>query len=168
LRNSEALTVGRWVEADLAGGLHHAPRHLLLCDSSSAVRLDAPGTERRWAGLQMAGGTALAPAGAEGLLLNQMDIDAAHEDEFNDWYDTEHLPRIAAVEGVISARRFSSDADAPRYLATYHLTNLQVVQGTAWKEAASTPWTARMRRHRTNLIRLGFVPALNAGQMRLR
>ncbi|MCM8732032.1 DUF4286 family protein [Hephaestia sp. GCM10023244] len=157
---SRILAARRWVEQGLApGAAADAPRQLLLCDAASRLHLGTSGAGRVWAGVQLGDRAALAPVEAQGLLLNQMDIDAAHEDEFNDWYDTEHLPRIAAVDGVIAARRFRSDADTPRYLATYHLRDLDVVRGAAWKAAASTPWTARMRRHRTGLIRIGFVPA---------
>jgi hypothetical protein len=158
LPEREVLTAARWIESSLSRETGAgAPRHLLLCDIASAVHPDADGADRCWAGIQLGGGPVLAPEGARGLLLNHMNIDVAHEDEFNDWYDTEHLPRIAGVEGVIAARRFRSDTDSPRYLATYHLRDLDVIGGDAWKSAASTPWTARMRRHRTGLIRLGFV-----------
>jgi len=61
-------------------------------------------------------------------------------------------------DGVILARRFRSETDSPRYLASYHLRELAVVTSEAWKAAANTPWTARMRRYRTGLVRKGFVP----------
>jgi len=161
--SSQMRTAVQWVERRLSRGAQietpAAPRHLLLCDMAAMARPHASGAERIWAGAQIGGESQLAPADAHGLLLNQMDIDAAHEDEFNDWYNTEHLPRIAAVDGVIAARRFRSDADAPHYLAAYHLRGLDVVLGDAWQAAAATPWTARMRRYRTGLIRLGFEPA---------
>lgn len=154
LAGPEVLTAERWVEQALSADLAE-PRHLLLCDAAAPLRAPAG---RAWTGRQIGPGRAPAPRRAGGLLLNMMDIDAAHEEEFNDWYDTEHLPRIAAVDGVIAARRFRSSDDSPRYLATYHLRTLDIVSGEAWKSAASTPWTARMRRHRTGLIRIGFTP----------
>ena len=47
----------------------------------------------------------MAPAGAGGLLLVAMTPGAAKDAAFNAWYDNEHLPALAAVPGVLSARR---------------------------------------------------------------
>ena len=35
-----------------------------------------------------------------------MNIAPEHEAEFNEWYDKEHIPALAAVPGVLCARRF--------------------------------------------------------------
>ena len=109
----------------------------------------------RFEGDQLAPGEAVAPAGAGGLLVASMNIDPAAEAEFNQWYDTEHLPQLAAVPGVLCARRFSSpEADRERkYLALYHLTGPDVSRSDAWKKAANTPWTERMRPHFRELVR---------------
>lgn len=150
----------RWVERSVSGAAPEVSagegRLLMMCDSAARVDPGATAADMVWSGVQLGEAPLPAPAEARGLLLNIMDIDRAHEDEFNDWYDTEHLPRLASVEGVIAARRFRSEDHRPRYLATYHLTKLDVVLGAPWKEAALTPWTARIRRHRYGLIRLGF------------
>jgi hypothetical protein len=86
-----------------------------------------------------------------------MNVDPAAEHEFNEWYNTEHLPQLAAVPGVLCARRFSSqEADRERqYLAMYHLTNPDVSNSDAWKKAAGTPWTERLRPHFRDLLRIG-------------
>ena len=85
-----------------------------------------------------------------------MNVDPAAEHEFNEWYNTEHLPQLAAVPGVLCARRFGSqEADRERqYLAMYHLTNPDVSSSDAWKKAAGTPWTERMRPHFRDLLRI--------------
>jgi hypothetical protein len=56
---------------------------------------------------------------------------------------------------VLSARRYSSsEADRERtYLALYHLTGPEVPRSEAWKKAADTPWTQRMRPHFRDLLR---------------
>ncbi|PYB78882.1 hypothetical protein DMX11_08055 [Pseudomonas sp. LB-090624] len=54
-----------------------------------------------------------------GLLFVASDIDAAHEVEFNRWYDEEHLPDRASMAGVVKATRFKSPSDSPKYLALY-------------------------------------------------
>ena len=38
-----------------------------------------------------------------------VDVDAEREEEFNEWYDKEHLPAVVACPGVISARRFTAE-----------------------------------------------------------
>ena len=40
-----------------------------------------------------------------GLLMAWMDVDPAHEDAFNLWYDSEHINRLLAVPGFLSAAR---------------------------------------------------------------
>jgi hypothetical protein len=80
----------------------------------------------------------------DGLLVASMNIDPAAEHEFNEWYDTEHLPALAAVPGVLCARRYRGTGER-KYLALYHLTNPDVSRSDAWRKAADTPWTQRLR-----------------------
>ena len=80
------------------------------------------------------------------------------EAEFNAWYDEEHIPRLSAVPGCVSARRFrimSAVSDGQqKYLALYHLTSPEVCSSKAWQEAAVTDWTVRMRPHFRDQLRL--------------
>ena len=101
----------------------------------------------RFTGDQVLPGDAVSPTGAGGLLVASMNVDPAAEHEFNEWYNTEHLPFLAAVPGVLTARRFRSDDPATerKYLALYHLESADVAKSDAWQKAAATPWTARMR-----------------------
>ncbi len=59
----------------------------------------------RFEGDQILPGDQLPPAAAGGLLVNAMNIAPEHEAEFNEWYDKEHIPALAAVPGVLGARR---------------------------------------------------------------
>ena len=108
----------------------------------------------RFAGDQIVPGDVAAPSGAGGLLVASMNVDPAAEPEFNEWYNAEHLPQLAAVPGVLCARRFSSpEADRERkYLALYHLTGPDVARSDAWKKAAGTPWTERIRPHFRDML----------------
>ena len=38
-------------------------------------------------------------------LIVQTDVDPEDEEEFNEWYDTEHIPMFLKVPGVLSAKR---------------------------------------------------------------
>ena len=110
----------------------------------------------RFTGEQLRPGDLAAPAGAGALLVASMNVDPAAEPEFNEWYNAEHLPQLGAVPGVLCARRYSSEAaDRERkYLALYHMTSLDVPRGDAWKKAADTPWTQRMRPHFRDMLAL--------------
>ena len=108
----------------------------------------------RFDGTQSNPGDAVAPAGCGGLLVNSMNVDPAHEAEFNDWYDNEHLPALQAVPGTISARRYKDLTGSHRYLALYHLTSPEVTFSDAWKTGAGTPWSAKMRPHFRDHLRI--------------
>jgi hypothetical protein len=109
----------------------------------------------RFEGDQILAGDGIAPKDAPALLLNAMSVAPEHEREFNDWYNTEHIPALAAVPGTLCARRYcGTGAAAQRYLALYYLTSAEVPKSTAWKEAANSPWTERMRPHFRNHLRI--------------
>lgn len=98
---------------------------------------------------QLSPGDAAAPEGAGGLLFFAMNVIAEAEAELNAWYDEEHIPRLSAVPGCLSARRFrilSAVGDVQhRYLALYHLTSAEVCASKVWEDAALTPWTLKIR-----------------------
>jgi hypothetical protein len=108
----------------------------------------------RFTGEQMVPGDVAAPPGAGGLLVASMNVDPAAEPEFNEWYNAEHLPQLAAVPGVLCARRYqSTEADRERkYLALYHMTGPEVARSAAWTKAADTEWTRRVRPHFRDLL----------------
>jgi hypothetical protein len=74
--------------------------------------------------------------------------------EFNGWYDSEHLPRLARIAGVLCARRFTSPGAGHKYVATYHLTSPEVCASKAWQEASTTPWTEKLKPHLQDRLRL--------------
>jgi hypothetical protein len=47
-----------------------------------------------------------------GLLLTMTEPPPAMEEEFNAWYDREHLPERLSIPGFRSARRWVADCDA--------------------------------------------------------
>ena len=109
----------------------------------------------RYEGEQILPGDATAPAGAGGLLLVGMTPAAAVETAFNAWYDTEHVPALARVPGVLSARRYRTSEGNPKYVALYHLTSPDIVDTPEWKQASgSTPMPAHVREHIGNRLRL--------------
>jgi len=87
-----------------------------------------------------------------GLLLTMTEPSLAMEEEFNAWYDSEHLAERLAITGFRSARRWVANSGmancAPgegRYLATYELDSADVLQSAEYlaRFEAATPWTRR-------------------------
>ncbi len=111
----------------------------------------------RFEGEQLAPDSPNAPANAGGLLINAMNVTAEAEAAFNAWYDEEHLPALGGVPGCLAARRYrSTEAGGGfhKYLAIYHLKNPDVARSDAWKEAADTPWSAQVRPHFRDRLRI--------------
>jgi hypothetical protein len=79
------------------------------------------------------------------LLMVRLETAPEHEEELNRWYEEEHIDRLFAVPGCLSARRYRATQGSPRYLALYELTAPDVPDSAAWHEAADTEWTLRMR-----------------------
>jgi hypothetical protein len=92
------------------------------------------------------------------LLLARLETNPEHDAEFNDWYNTDHLPALTGVPGVYGTRRYRATAGSPKYLAVYELANAAVPKSDAWKKAADSPWTVKMRPRYKNL-------ATNLGQL---
>jgi len=110
----------------------------------------------RFEGEQILPGDRLAAEGAGGLLLVGMTPPSEAETEFNAWYDTEHVPALARVPGVLSARRFrAGTTTGPKYIALYHLASPDVISGPGWKQASeSTPMPQHMRPQISDRLRI--------------
>jgi len=81
------------------------------------------------------------------LLLVMMDVPANLEEEFHDWYDSEHLPQRRSLPGVENGARWVCLDGWPRWMALYDLTSsaaLQTAEYVAVSGANSTPWSKRI------------------------
>jgi hypothetical protein len=90
-----------------------------------------------------------------------MDVDDGKEDLFDEVYDTEHIPLILKVPGVISAKRYRSAPltmiiggekktivaeGEPRHSAVYELESADVLTSDAWAKAVDTGrWPTEVR-----------------------
>jgi hypothetical protein len=72
--------------------------------------------------------------------------------------DEEHLPSLAKVPGVLSARRFVATEGTQEYVAVYHLTRPEVCSSAQWLAARETPWTHRIRARTRDRLRLTCRP----------
>ena len=80
------------------------------------------------------------------LQMGRMDIPAAVEEEFSDWYNTAYIPGYLQVPGVMRVRRFLCVEGQPKYLTVYEFENPDVPTTPAWDKARnSNPWSNRIR-----------------------
>jgi hypothetical protein len=82
----------------------------------------------------------------DGLLLVYCNVPAEHEEEFNRWYNDEHIPERLAIPGVLNAARYQAVAGGPHYLACYELASPDAWYAEAWQRwlRHPTPWSQRM------------------------
>jgi hypothetical protein len=136
---------------DLTTRTMHAtpPRWLQIADHPSDQPPPAADHKplRAWDMQQINPGPLASPESAGGVILVSMNIDPMFEDEFNDWYNTEHIPHFNRLDGVIAARRFRALEGNPRYVALYHVESTDIYATPGWMAANQTPWMLRMRRY---------------------
>ena len=93
----------------------------------------------------------------KGLLLVTMETALTDDDEFNAWYDSEHIPERAAVPGFLSACRYVCRSGFPRYLAIYDLESVDVLKSPAYRAIGGenlSIWTKRVQRNTRGRWRL--------------
>ena len=104
------------------------------------------------------------PVTAPYLFVVSMDVDPAHEDLFNDVYDTEHIPYLLDVPGVHGAQRMKSapfqvsiggeimdkPAASPRYTAIYEIEGPDVLTSQEWVAAVEKGRWPSVRPHTSN------------------
>jgi hypothetical protein len=81
-----------------------------------------------------------------GIFLVYTDIDPVHEDEFNAWYNTEHLPELLSLPGFLDAARYVAYKGVPRYLAVYELEGAEALKTAEFQKwrANPSPWSRRI------------------------
>jgi hypothetical protein len=94
---------------------------------------------------------------SKGLLLVMMDINPAREDEFNRWYEEEHVPERLSIPGFHRARRYRVVHGAPKYLALYDVADTDVFSTRQYLDyytgPKETPWTRSILASKSNFVR---------------
>lgn len=70
--------------------------------------------------------------------------DDKHDEEFNTWYTTRHLPQLTAIPGILDAARYVAARGGPKYLAVYELESAGVIHSDAFVNRPTTPDDQRM------------------------
>jgi hypothetical protein len=97
---------------------------------------------------------------AQGLLLVMADIDPANEQDFNRWYEEEHVAERLAIPGFLRARRFTAIEGSPKYLALHDLESPEVLNSEAYRHlvgAGKSAWTRRIEPRFKNFKRNVYV-----------
>ena len=81
-----------------------------------------------------------------GLLMVYCDVPPEVEDEFNRWYNEEHIPERLSIPGVLSAARYEAIEGGPKHLACYELSEPEAWHSPEWQYWLDnpTPWSQRM------------------------
>src|SRR3954453_12985419 len=94
---------------------------------------------------------------AKGILIAAMDFSDVAEDEFHDWYDTEHVPERLRVPGFLNAERWIASQNPKISVALYDLDDVGVLHSPAYLAVGAdngTPWTKPVTARTQMIIRL--------------
>lgn len=84
------------------------------------------------------------------------EVPPGKEDEFNVWYNTEHIPALMQVPGFLTVRRFVLEKSIvlplverggtlPQYLTLYDIKDEKAFETETFLKASNTPWTLWVR-----------------------
>ena len=81
-----------------------------------------------------------------GLLMVWCEVPADVEDEFNRWYNEEHIEERLSIPGILSAARYEAVVSGPKHLAVYELESSAVMESDEYLKVRSNPteWSKRM------------------------
>jgi hypothetical protein len=88
------------------------------------------------------------------IVFNQ--VKAADEQDFNEWYNREHIDERVNLPGFHRARRYVAERGSPKYLATYECNRVQDLAAPGYLKllANQTPWTQSVMARFTKFTRL--------------
>ena len=92
----------------------------------------------------------------KGTLIAAMNMAQVPADEFDDWYDTEHLPERQRVPGFLVCQRWIRVDDPKVSVATYDLESVGVLKSPAYLAIAGenlSPWSKRVTARVERLMR---------------
>jgi len=105
------------------------------------------------------------PITSKYIFIAAMDVDPQYEDLFNEVYDTEHVPMLLKVPGVLAVTRAKGEAFSlsiggeeqakpaarPVYSAIYEIDSPEVLNSREWAKAIEKGrWSAQVRPHTKN------------------
>jgi hypothetical protein len=100
------------------------------------------------------------------LLAVWMEPPSGSEDDFNRWYDEEHLADRTSLPGFLRVRRYLCLRGEPKYLALYELEDKDTLKTDAYAHARQnpTPWTQRVTGYVTRTVRREYEALSSLGE----
>ena len=82
----------------------------------------------------------------KGLYLVWADIPSDKEEDFNRWYNEEHIDELLSIPGILQAARYVAVSGSPKYLACYELENPEVRDTPEYQKHLIQPteWSKRV------------------------
>ncbi len=84
----------------------------------------------------------------KGNIIRTVEVNVAPEQEqdFNNWYNKEHIPTLLKVPGVMTIWRAANLGEkGQKYLTIYFQESMSVQQREDYKKASQTDWIKRLR-----------------------
>lgn len=146
-----------YVYADLASRAS-VTQQSLDCVRAAAQSLLAPGCDITASRLERVFDQPGAAFGQQRVAHYVVEMDPADGwmPEIFRWYDEEHMPGLAAVQGNIHSRRYLNHDGGPLSLACYDLVAPEVLACPAWLKVRASAWSDITRPHFTNTLRTMF------------
>ena len=76
------------------------------------------------------------------LLMVWAEVPPDKEEEFNRWYNEEHLAERLSVPGFLSAARYEAVKGGPKHLAVYELESPAVMESDSARRVPTCPITS--------------------------
>jgi len=101
----------------------------------------------------------------KGMLCTRMDCPAEVDEEFNRWFNTEHMEERARIPGWEDCRRYVSLGHGQKYLNLYETEALSALSSPAYKQrlANQTDWSKKMMAQFRNMERAVVTVTASAG-----
>ena len=108
------------------------------------------------------------PISGKGILMTAMNVDPAHEADFNLWYDREHLAERVAIDGFLEARRYQAIDAELKYFATYTTGAFADLSSPAYEQALAnqTAWSKSNLSRAQDMLRVVGRITASCGQGR--
>jgi hypothetical protein len=92
----------------------------------------------------------------DGVLLTFTEVATEDEEDFNEWYNREHLDERVAMPGFRRARRYVGDSVSPKYFASYETQKVEDLSEPAYLAvlADQSEWSKRVMARFTQFHRM--------------
>lgn len=136
LSSSAVVSSAEWAESDQRLRADHSDR---------MAELDAAAERRVYDQIVSTEDDYTPPTHSELIHCAFYQMGEQNHEEFNDWYNNEHIPIQMQVPGYLNTRRFQSPDERERFVAIYDVEKREHTRGEAARGAMVSAWSDRIR-----------------------